>query len=422
MVALSPGAWGDITLAQKAAVFDADLQERFTLEGQVLCKLKLPNPQRSFVAYNMPDNAYMTGMYLGALAFRYAATGDAAVQDQGKEALAAMNILCTASGKPGLLARAFWPVGKPFDDDGTWRESADGRYRWRGDVSSDQIDGVMFGYDLAYEFLADDEAKKTIARNVTAIADHVLRNGLRIVGFDGNPTRWGKYYPEYVQKVEPMNALLFLQLLKVAAYVTGEDRFETLYREYALDKGYAETTLKARNLRDPIAVVNHSDDVLIYLAYYPLLRHEQDPALRDLYLRGLRRTWGGNVNWPGVKPEENPLYDFITREFLGDGIDVAPGLRTLERFPLDMKWNGNTIAAYEKRFAFTFQAEPRSEEALEGLPVPMDRRVKSWSAWVMNPYTKAGTRTADQSIEYNGHDYLLAYWLGRRLKIIDGDR
>jgi hypothetical protein len=39
----------------------------------------------------------------------------------------------------------------------------------------------------------------------------------------------------------------------------------------------------------------------------------------------------------------------------------------------------------------------------------------------MDPYRSAGSRIEDENIEYNGHDYLLGYWLGRRLDMVDPD-
>ena len=403
-------AEGTLTLAEKAALFDVDIQRRFLFDGQAACKLKTPTGQRTFVAYNMPDNAYMTGIYLGALAMRYAVTEDPADREAAGASIRALNLLCTVSGKTGLLARAAWPLDKPFDDDGIWRASPDGKHKWRGDVSSDQMDGVMYGYALAYDLCATAEEKQEIARNVSDLAGGVLNDGMRIIGFDGEPTRYGNYTPAYVKMMEPMNALLLLQLLKVAGHVTGDERFDKEYRRFALDEGYARTAVKARGMSWS---VNHSDDVLLFLAYYPLLKYETHPALRELYIESLRRTWEGGAKCAGACKELNPFYAFIAHAFLEDDSGVAAGLETLRRFPLDMKWNKGTIASYEEEFGFDFDATPVSPVPKDGGPVPIDRRVKSWSAWVMDPYASAGDRTEDCPMEFNGHDYLMAYWLGR---------
>jgi hypothetical protein len=401
----------ELSLAKKAAVFEYDMQARFLLDGQALCKLRLPTAGRDFVTYNMPDNAYMTGIYLGTLAMKYAVTGDPADRAAAQQLIRALHLLCTVSGKKGLLARAAWPVDKPMDDDGIWRTSPDGKYRWRGDVSSDQVNGMMFGYPLAYDLVADEKHKAVIAEDVTMLVDYILKNDLRIIGYDGKPTTWGNYYPHYVKFEENMNALLWLQALKVAEHVTGKERYAKLYRKWALDEGYAKIAVGSR-YSNP-SLVNHDDDVSIFLAYEPLLRHETDPKIRQLYLESLRRAWEGDGKYPGVKPEENPFFAFIVAKHLGDASEMKAGINTLRWFPLDMKLNKATLAKFEKQFDFKYDPTPKSPEPKKGQPVPVDRRVKSWSAWVMDPYNNAGSRGADYPVEFNGHDYLLTYWMGR---------
>jgi hypothetical protein len=363
----------------------------------------------------MPDNAYMTGIYLGALSMRYAVTKDPEALAEAGKSIEALNLLVTVSGKKGLLSRAAWPVERPFQDDSEWLPSADGKYLWRGDVSTDQMAGVFYGYGIAFDLVASEEQKKTIAARVAELADHVLENGLQIVGIDGKVTTWGKYNPEYAKGWEKLNALLLLQLLKVAHHVTGAERFGTAYRRYAVDEGYAEATVKARKAGNPVrrGAVNHSDDVLLWLGYYPLLTYETDPALRELYLSSLKRTWLGTDKFPGVKPEASPIYAFIAHQFLDDASGDTAAIDTLAWFPLDMKWNRDTISEYEKQFAFTYDPSSKSPEPAQGQPVPVDRRAKSWSSWVMDPYEPGADRQIDDPMEYNGHDYLMGYWLGR---------
>ncbi len=411
-----------LTLKEKAMLFQHDMEERFLLDGQALCKLKLPTPSRAFDAYNMPDNAYMTGIYLGTLSMKFAVTGDPADRAAARESLEALHLLCEVSGEPGLLARAAWPIDKPMDDDGIWRDSACGNYRWRGDVSTDQVDGVMYGFTLAYDLIANEEERERIARDVTAIADHIMANDMRIVDVDGEPTQWGRYDPEYVSGWEKMNALLWLQVLKVAAHVSGEERYEDLYREWALDRGYAELAVDARRNLNPAipAAVNHSDDVLLYLAYLPLLMYEEDMEIRRYIAQSIRNSWEGGRH-PGVKPEANPFYAFIVARFLEDDSGVEDAINTLRWFPLDAKWNSDTIAAYGQKFGFSFDPTPQSPEPAPGAPIPVDRRIKDWSAWVQNPYHSAGTRDEDSAMEFNGHDYLLGYWMGRYYGYIAAD-
>lgn len=411
----SPATAHGLSLRQKAELFQRDMEERFLLDGQALCKLKLPAPGRDYVAYNMPDNAYMTGIYTGTLAMKYAVTRDEADRQAALQSLNAMHLLCAVSGVPGVPARAAWPAGKPMEDDGIWRRSPCGRYLWRGDVSTDQVDGLMFGFALAFDLVADDEEKGKIARNVTAIIDRVLEHDMRIVDVDGKPTRWGRYGPKYVSRGERMNALLWLQALKVAAHVTGANKYADLYTNWAVGENYMEYARTARRMASPLfaGLVNHSDDMLIFLAYVPLLMYEDDESLRVALLASLRRSWEGDGRFPGVQPEQNPFYTFVAARHLETISDIHGARDTLRRFPLDMKWNSDTIKKYEDELNFNFDKMPSSPESEPNKPVPIDRRVKTWSAWVQDPYHSGGERTSDEAIEYNGHDYLLAYWTGR---------
>ncbi|HPO31429.1 MAG TPA: hypothetical protein PKX28_09305, partial [Candidatus Hydrogenedentes bacterium] len=43
------------SLARKAEIFQVDMERRFLLEGQALCKLKPPRSNKPYIDYNMPD-------------------------------------------------------------------------------------------------------------------------------------------------------------------------------------------------------------------------------------------------------------------------------------------------------------------------------------------------------------------------------
>lgn len=399
----------------KAEIFQKDMEARFLLDGQALCKLKHAGPGKDFIDYNMPDNAYMTGIYTATLSMKYAVTGDREDLEKARQSLRALHLLCNVSGEPGLLARAAWPKDRPSRDDGVWRDSPDGVHIWRGDVSTDQVDGVMFGFHFAFDLIADDAEKELIARDVSAMVDRITAHDLRIVDIDGKPTRWGKYFPSHVRLMEKMNALLWLQVCKVAAHVTGDAKYAELYRRYAVDEKYAEIAVDARRSFNPLfpGAVNHSDDVLLYLAYTPLLALEADPALRGLYEKSARRAWDGNGRFPGVAPEGNPFYAFAMAKHLGEDAGVDAGVNTLRWFPLHMKMNRSVIAEFEASHGFAHDPAPLSPEPEKDRVIPVDRRQKTWSAWVQNPYQARGDDAVDESMEFNGHDYLLGYWMGR---------
>ena len=65
-------------------------------------------------------------------------------------------------------------------------------------------------------------------------------------------------------------------------------------------------------------------------------------------------------------------------KFLLDTSGLHPAIETLRLFPLDMKWNADTIERYARRFGFSFEGRPVSPEPEAGEVVPIDRRPRTW--------------------------------------------
>ena len=78
--------------------------------------------------------------------------------------------------------------------------------------------------------------------------------------------------------------------------------------------------------------INHSDDELAFLSFYPLLRYETDPPLLDVYKQSLERSWQIE------RPERNPLWNVIYAAGTGaTGIRSSDeSLRTLREIPMDL--------------------------------------------------------------------------------------
>ena len=453
-----------LTMRKKAEVFEYDLFSRFSLEGQILCKLKNSTPEIPFTAYNMPDDAYMTGMMAAVFSFKYAVTGDPEDKKTVSLLLSGLDKLCHVSGKKGLLARAWWPLDNPdFMEGGhNWHVNEELQVRWNGDVSTDQMDGVFFGFYYAWKLAADEAEKSMIARDVAELTDALIENGLRIIDIGGETTRWGNYEVEHLKTEEHLHALLLLQHLKIAECVTGDAKYGALYRDVAIDQQLAGYTVTAW-IPVPPLFSNHSDNVMHIMELLPLLELEKDPALYNIYLQGLRvlsrgyggeeitlpngmtpyeymehrfRTsdlglpdsmkdfmvravrafWEGDPLRQGIRVTGTPIYNFAFMKYFGeneDGVPV-PAAETLRLFPLRMKWSPETVAAYEKRFDFAYDPAPRSPAPEDETPIPIDRRTKDWSAWVQNPYNSEWDGKAEDEVwEFNGHDYLFGYWLGR---------
>ena len=407
----------NLTLAEKAHVFGVDLDERFIDGGQVRVRRRLPSTEHPYVTYNMSDTTYMTGLYSATETWRYLATGDPVAAAHARAAGTALSHLLSVTGVSGLLARASVSLDEPWFDDGVWRETADGRYRWRGNVSSDQVDALMFGLFVYGLNLADAAERAAAGRTVGAVVDAVVDNDYRIIGYDGQPTRWGHYELDYVTNDEPMNALLLLQMVKVAHALTGDPRYDREYRRL-VDVGYARIGEGAR-LDEPPLDANHSDDVLLALALYPLLELEHDEAIRAHYLEAARRWFRGGAH-PGIDIEANPFATFLYQHWTGEGERREAALDTLRQVPFDMKWNPDTIAAYAGRFGFAFNADAVEPWDRSG-PLPVGQRGRTWSFLVHNPYRVGGDRLEPAPFETNGLDFLLSYWFGRSHGMVGAD-
>ena len=75
--------------------------------------------------------------------------------------------------------------------------------------------------------------------------------------------------------------------------------------------------------------MNHSDDELAFLSYYPLLVYENNPVLIEVYRESLSRSWQVERN------ERNPLWNFIYAAGTGEkAYDRSESIRTLREIPM----------------------------------------------------------------------------------------
>jgi hypothetical protein len=140
------------------------------------------------------------------------------------------------------------------------------------------------------------------------------------------PTTWGVWSPKDLnhnlrrQGDRGLNSLEILSFLKVAQHIVGKPRYADTARELIEQQAYAANTLFQKHAWPPQRV-NHSDDELAFLAYYPLLIHERDDELRKFYLASIRRTWQAE------RPEHSPLFNLIYGAALQASIWTDPTRR-----------------------------------------------------------------------------------------------
>ena len=394
------------TLAEKYDSFEQRVRDRHLRLTGFVNNVRLSRPGDLATAEPRPsdNDGLWTGLYLAAQSYRYATTGDEQARTFARQAFLAMEWLEAVTTVPGFPTKAI--VSADEDMSGSnipWYPSADGKWLWKGDCSSDEIDGHMYGYSIYYDLAADDAEKDRVRTLVARIMDHILDHGYFIVGPDGERTRWGVWAPSYLngpwRAQCGLNSLEILSALRTAHHITGEARYELAYRDLIDTHGYAENA--RRQKIDLPGHINHSDDELAFISYYPLIKYETDDALRGIYLDSLQHAWQIE------RPERNPLWNFIHGALTQQPHDIEEAVRTLREIPMDLvNWpveNSHRldIALDAERGRF---GELQSAEVLPYSELPI-------SKWNGNPYRV--DNPTDGTDEDDGTYYVLPYWMGR---------
>ncbi|MBN1418885.1 MAG: PD40 domain-containing protein [Planctomycetes bacterium] len=397
------------TLERKAQDFERRIRARHLRHGFVASSaLATPGDLSTSRTYPNDNDGLWTAMYIAAESFRFAVTRDPEAARFARESFRALLRLQEVTGIPGFPARSFVAKGEPTGG-GEWHPTADGEWIWKGDTSSDEIDGHFFALGIFHDLVADETERRAAADAARAIADHIIRNGFTLVDLDGKPTRWGVWAPEKLNGdpswwcEKGLNSLEILSTLAVTERLTGDAKYRAVARDLIEKHGYARNAIRQK-ITDPPEEINHSDDELAYLAYYNLLRCEGDPALRALYHESLHLTWKAEG------PERNPLWTFI---HASSGIpdatrdDIEAAIDTLRRTPMDLRtWtmvNSHRLdiarASHRSRFRAALAAEPLLPEERGGLKYNSD------------PYRLDDGGGGGE--EDDGAFFLLAYWMGR---------
>lgn len=400
-----------MTLAEKSKAFVDRVRARHVRHGLTAdSMLQTPGDLSTNRTVSSDNDGLWTQMYVAAEAFRYKVTGEADARANARQGFEAMLRLEEITGIPGFPARSFIKVGEDIQpQDGEWRDTADGKWRWKGDTSSDEIVGHYFGYAVYYDLVADETEKQKIRGVVTRMTDHILNNNYQLIDVDGKRTRWGWWGPEEIW-VDPdetgLRALHILSHLRVALHITGSPRYEQAYNELISKHRYHLLT-RNQKVNYP-GRVNHSDDELAFLSYYPLFNYETDPKLREVYVQSLERSWQVE------RPERNPLWNFIYA--VGSGgkeFDRSEALLTLKQIPMDqISW----IVANSHRLDVPIDNLNDRFDRKQALTVlPYDEL--PMSKWNGNPYRLDGGNGGRS--EGDGVYFLLPYWMGRYHKLID---
>lgn len=451
-----------MTLAEKAAEYEAAIarHHRRTEYGYVLeVRTDAPGDPSVVHQHDSDNDGLWTSVYGAGECFAYAALGRPEFKERADAAFRALRFLgeVTQGGEhpapPGYVARTILPTSGPdpnaehytperdrerqADDaawkvmDPRWPRSADGKWYWKSDTSSDELDGHYFFYGLYYDLVAETEAERDAVRaHVAAITDHLLVHDYCLVDHDGLPTRWAVFSPRELNfnrqwfAERGLNSLSMLAYLAVAEHVTGDARYREAADVLIEQHGYLQNVFVPKIHNGP-GTGNHSDDEMAFMNYYHLLAYDRDPERREVYAFSLYRYWRME------EPEVNPFFNFIAAAMCRDAsfsdpfgayelgaepaASVPESVRELMRFPLDrFNWRHTNshrldIAPLPKH-AYLFDAGSRSGAGsrVDGRVLPVDERY--FEHWNHNPWRLDSG--GDGRTLATGTVYLLPYYMG----------
>lgn len=435
-----------MTLAEKAAWFEKLIDERHTRMGFVVrCTLEEEaNFDTAWINHTDNDGLY-TSMYGGSQALRYGATKDPEAKARAKRCFQAVKLLFDVTGIPGFPARSVIPVDWPKDpnegfgeeanlrmqkEDPLWKnivprwpKSADGKYYWKCDTSSDEISGHYFFFGLYYDLVAETpEEKAEVVELTRALTNHIVDNGFKLIDHDGLPTRWANWSPEYVNSIDGgwfdrgLQAIEILSFLNVAQHVTGDQKFADTARTLRDKYAYHINAISSRAMFPPDHVVPW-DNNLAFLGYYGLLKYETDPDLLRTYRASLDNGWLFSSR------QNDPFFNFVFAAVLPNPdqpvgergvVDfdrvLRKGVDTLRGTPLLLLgWEMNNSHRLDVMLDPTPGQRPAygSSAFNEALPIEERSHIRINSDHFDLDASRGGGFS-----EYEGTFYLLPYYLG----------
>jgi len=406
-----------MTLEQKAEHFDKLTRNRHIRYGfNSSLAMSKAGDLSTGTLIDSDNDGLWTAMYLAGELFRYASTKSENVLQNCYESFEAMERLYSINPLKGFPSRSFERAGYHVSDKSRWQPAEDRDWFWKATTSSDEIVGHFFVYSIFAEVVPEQKWRDRAIALMDKTMDHIVRNDWYLIDFDGKPTLWGKWNPEYVNQFPEqvgdrrLNSAEIISFLQTAYHFTGKDIYKKKAFELMEQHGYLN------NIMIPITKIgrvpgidlttewNHSDDELAFLSYWGLYKYAFTDDLREKYRHAIKE------HWEIERPEKNPLWNFIYAMTGAKEFDLTEAMWSLKEFPLDMiGWSVRN--SHRKDLEFI---EPNFRNQTTRKVLPPDER--PMSKYNGNAFRLDGGNNG--SSEYSGDIFLLPYWLGRYLKII----
>ncbi len=425
---------GKMTMADKEENYYSQLMKKHIRNPWICGNLRLDVPGDTTTWHNTDDDndGEYTGGYLAMESFRYAVTKNEDARIKARKAFDFLALLQTVTGTEGFFARTIVPADwKEMNDpnrsytpqqlaeelvldprykpvETRWHKSADGKWLWKGDTSSDEMDGHLMGYFFYYEYAAGEAERILVRKHVSKIIDRLMKTNFNFVDIDGKHTRWGVWSPDQLNRdpdwasERSLNSFELLAYLKLAAHITGNNKYEIAYHELIDQEGYLENASRL-NAKNPAWQIYFDRTMEGYL--FPiLLKYEKDPKLHQFYLQ-LIEEWMRSQN-SGENLINNLTYALAT----GKRVNVSQTLEFLRDAPLDLvDWYIDQTIREDVQIVRT----PIMEEIQVSELPPAS--IRATVRWDKNPWAAI---SGDPRRVREPVFWLWPYWMARYLEII----
>ncbi|MCE7043629.1 hypothetical protein [Dyadobacter sp. CY312] len=417
----------EMTLEQKALYFEEQVRLRHIRNGFNATVRGMNRGDLSTGFMEDSDNdGLWTSMYLGGEIFRYAVTKDSAALQNCRESMDAMERLYDINPVPGFPSRSFERSGhiNELGDPERWQHASNKEWDWKSTTSSDEVIGHIFAFGAMAELVDDTNLKTRAITLIDTVMSHIIKNDMYLIDFDGKPTMWGKWNPEYVNAFpvnvgdRKLNSSNIVSMLQTAYHFTKKEKYKEKALELMTKNGYLE------NLMRPMSVIgkapedadehskhmsdgwNHSDDEMYFVGYWGLYRYALNDTLKAKYKEAILD------HWQAERPEKEGAWNIFTALTGTNKFDLNEAVWYLQEHPLDLiDWQ---IRNSHRKDIEMVEPNFRKQTTKEVLP-PDERPIQRHNG---NTFNLDRTHSNGSSEHSAGDIWLLPYWMGRYLGVI----
>jgi hypothetical protein len=358
-----------------------------------------------------------TSHYLAAMSYKYAVTGDEQDRKEALDAFKAMVWLDDITPKDGFIARSVFSVDGDEGELATqgsgglpakWYQTDDKKWFWKGDTSSDEVNGHYYSVSLFHDLAAKGKEKDRAARHLSNISSHIMDNGWVLRDMDGEPTRWGRWDPEYLLRpygfeARGLNGMEAQTYMWTSIGLSGDAKFKQGL-DQLIKWRYHTYTVRQKLTYPPESIVPW-DDELAFRCYLPLLTYADDPYLRSIYQRSLER------HYEIMRMQKVAFFNFIYGALTGNDCEVDVVTQSLREYRLTP-------------IEYSYRNSHRADLAPEPGYVPYGAGTRA-----ISPRETGAMWGSQASVYYDGGNggrgitppvaWLEEYWMGRYYGMIE---